>query len=139
MRIVIAPDSFKESLSAPQVAQAIARGVTSVVPQATIISVPMADGGEGSLDAVLAAGNGERRTETVHNALGQPCQADWGLLPNATAFIEMATAAGLAQTPAAQRNPLAATTYGVGQLIMAAVNAGARRIVLALGGSATND
>lgn len=139
MRIVIAPDSFKESLSAPQVAQAIARGVTSVVPHADIISVPMADGGEGSLDAVLAAGNGERRTDTVQNALGQPCEADWGLLPNATAFIEMATAAGLAQIPAGQRNPLAATTYGVGQLIMAAINAGARRIVLALGGSATND
>ncbi|MGE4368671.1 MAG: glycerate kinase [Burkholderiaceae bacterium] len=139
MRVVIAPDSFKESLSARDVAQAIADGVLQVFPQASIVSVPMADGGEGSLDAVLSATGGELRTATVLNALAEPCQADWGWLPGNTAFIEMATAAGLAQTPKSRRNPRAATSYGVGQLIGQALDAGARKIVLGLGGSATND
>ena len=139
MRVVIAPDSFKESLSAWDVAQAIAAGVRDAEPEADIMCVPMADGGEGSLDAVLAATSGERRCARVRNANDQVCEASWAWLGNGTAFIEMAAAAGLEQIPAAQRRPLQATSYGVGQLIRQALDAGARHIVLGLGGSASND
>ncbi|NYT65643.1 glycerate kinase [Alcaligenaceae bacterium] len=139
MRIVIAPDSFKESLSAVAVAQALAAGVHDVIPTADIVCVPMADGGEGSLDVVLAATSGERRTARVMNANGDYVDADWGWLGQGSAFIEMAAAAGLEQIPVQQRQPLTATTYGVGQLVSHALDAGARRIMLALGGSATTD
>lgn len=139
MRVVVAPDSYKESLSAAGVANAIAQGVRDADPQAEILCVPMADGGEGSLDAVLAATGGERRQTTVRNANGQACEASWGWLGQQTAFIEMAAAAGLEGIPANARKPLQASTYGVGQLILQALDAGARRIVLGLGGSATTD
>ncbi len=139
MRIVIAPDSFKESLSAAGVAQAIAQGVRDVMPQADIVCVPMADGGEGSLDAVLAATGGQRRSARVVDANNQPCDADWGWLGDGKAFIEMAAAAGLERIPVSARRPVQATSYGVGQLIGEALDAGARHIVLGLGGSATND
>lgn len=139
MRVVIAPDSFKESLSAWGVAQAIANGVRDVLPDADIVCVPMADGGEGSLDAVLVATDGERRVAQVQNANNQACEASWAWLGNGSAFIEMAAAAGLEQIPPAERQPLHATSYGVGQLIRQALDAGARHIVLGLGGSATND
>ncbi len=139
MRIVIAPDSFKECLSAAEVAEAIASGVKEALPQADIACVPMADGGEGSLDAVLAATGGERKTLDVLDANGQPTQASWAWLGEGRAFIEMAAAAGLEQIPPLERRPLQASSFGVGQLIQAAVEAGARHIVLGLGGSATND
>ncbi|HUH60023.1 MAG TPA: glycerate kinase [Candidimonas sp.] len=139
MRVVVAPDSFKESLSAEKVAQAIADGVRDALPSATILCVPMADGGEGSLDAVLAASGGERRLGQVSNANGHVVEAGWGWLGDGNAFIEMAAAAGLEQIPVQQRKPLEATSYGVGQLIQQALDAGARRIVLGLGGSACND
>ncbi|HUG60163.1 MAG TPA: glycerate kinase [Candidimonas sp.] len=139
MRVVIAPDSFKESLSASDVAQAIASGVRDVLPNADIVCVPMADGGEGSLDAVLAATGGERRQANVQNANNKVCEASWAWLGKGSAFIEMAAAAGLEQIPPAERRPLQATSYGVGQLIGQALDAGAHHIVLGLGGSATND
>lgn len=139
MKIVIAPDSFKESLSAPEVAQAIARGIKHAAPQAHILCIPMADGGEGTVAAVLAATQGEARINTVQNALGQPIEAQWGWLPNQTAVIEMAAAAGLEHIAAHDRDPMRATSYGVGELIKHALDAGAKHIVLGLGGSATND
>ncbi len=139
VRVVVAPDSFKESLSAARVAQAIAEGVREAAPSAHILCVPMADGGEGSLDAVLAATSGERRTATVQNANGEPCEASWGWLGDRTAFIEMAEAAGLERIPTHARRALHAGTFGVGQLVLRALDAGARRIVLGLGGSATTD
>lgn len=139
MKIVIAPDSFKESLSAPQVAEAIARGVKHAAPQAHIICVPMADGGEGTVNAVLAATQGEERVHTVSNALGHPIDAAWGWLDNQTAVIEMAAAAGLEHISATSRDPMKATSAGVGELIRHALDAGAKHIVLGLGGSATND
>ena len=139
MKIVIAPDSFKESLSAPEVAAALARGAKRAAPLAQIICIPMADGGEGTVQAVLGATQSERHSHLVQNALGQPIQAQWALLPNQTAVIEMATAAGLEHISVTERDALRATTYGVGQLIKQALDAGARHIVLGLGGSATND
>lgn len=139
MRIVVAPDSYKESLCAVDVAAAIGEGIRLAAPDAEVIAVPMADGGEGSLDAVLAATGGERRHATVRDANGRPCRAAWGWLGDATAFIEMAEAAGLERIPRAERRPLDASTYGVGQLVLEALDAGARRIVLGLGGSATTD
>jgi glycerate 2-kinase len=139
MKIVIAPDSFKESLSAQDVAQAIAAGIRDVLPDAEIACVPMADGGEGTLDAVLAATHGVRHRVEVRDALLRPRQAHWGWLPDSTAFIEMAEAAGLEHISPPDRDPAIADTYGVGQLMIAALDAGASTIVLTAGGSATND
>lgn len=139
MKIVIAPDSFKESLSAPDAAAAIERGIKQAYPDARTVCVPMADGGEGTVEAVLAATGGQWRTASVQGALGESLEAPWGWLNDATAVIEMAAAAGLEQTPPDRREPLRASSVGVGQLILAALDAGAKRIILGLGGSATND
>jgi len=139
MRVVIAPDSFKESLSAAGVAEAVAQGVRDVAPDAQVICVPMADGGEGSLDAVLDATGGERRSLQVRDAMGRACQASWGWLGEGRAFVEMAAAAGLESIAPGDRDALRASTFGVGQLICDAVQAGATHIVVGLGGSATND
>jgi glycerate kinase len=139
MKIVIAPDSFKESLSAAEVAQAIAAGVRRAAPDAHIVCLPMADGGEGTLDAVLAATGGQRREIEVRGALGEVRRAGWGWLGEGRAVVEMAQAAGLELTPAAQREPMRASSHGVGELIRAALDAGAAHIVLGLGGSATTD
>lgn len=139
MRVVIAPDSFKESLSASGVAQAIAEGIKAACPEAETICIPMADGGEGSLDAVLAATGGERRAARVRNANGQEVDAAWGWLGNGRAFVEMATAAGLEQIAPKDRRVLDASSFGVGQLIAEALRAGATHIIMGLGGSASND
>lgn len=139
MKIVIAPDSFKESLSAPEVAQAIARGWLAVYPDAEIALCPMADGGEGTVDAVLAAAGGERRELSVMGPLATPVNAHWGWLGDGTAVIEMAAASGLHWVPSAQRDARVTSSYGTGELITAALDAGATRIILGLGGSATND
>ncbi|AOB30304.1 glycerate kinase [Bordetella sp. H567] len=139
MKIVIAPDSFKESLSAPEAAAAIARGVRAACADADIVTIPMADGGEGTVAAVLAAAGGQWRSTDVTDALGAMAPAAWGWLGADTAVIEMAAAAGLEQVPVERRDPLRATSRGVGELMRAALDAGARRIILGLGGSATND
>lgn len=139
VKIVIAPDSFKESLSAPDAARAIERGVRQAWPAAHTVRVPMADGGEGTVQAVLAASGGQARQVRVRNALGRPVVAEWGALPDGTAVIEMAAAAGLEAIPPAERDPLVADTHGVGELIRAALDAGATRLILGLGGSATID
>jgi glycerate kinase len=139
MKIVVAPDSFKESLSAPEVALAIERGIKRALPHAMVVRVPMADGGEGTVEAVLGATTSERRVNTVLDALGRPIQATWARLPEDTAVIEMACAAGLEHIKPAERDPMHATSYGVGELIRCALDSGAQHIVLGLGGSATND
>lgn len=139
MKIVIAPDSFKESISAPAAAEAIARGVKAAIPGAQTVCVPMADGGEGTVEAVLAAASGEARMQTVNDALGHKVDAVWGMLADGTAIIEMAAASGLELIAPARRDPMRASSHGVGELILAALNAGARHIILGLGGSATND
>ncbi len=140
MKIVIAPDSFKDSLSAQAVATAIASGLADVWPTAELIQCPMADGGEGTIEAVLAACNGQLMSAEVCGPLQNPVQAHWGWLPHSrTAIIEMAMASGLQLLTLEQRNACITTTYGTGQLIAEALDAGAQRVILAIGGSATND
>ncbi|WP_296256183.1 MULTISPECIES: glycerate kinase [unclassified Pseudomonas] len=140
MKIVIAPDSFKDSLSAQAVAQAVAGGLREVWPDAQLVECPMADGGEGTIEAVLAACGGQWMTTKACGPLGQPTQAQWGWLAQTrTAIIEMAMASGLQMLTHAQRDATVTTTFGTGQLIAAALDAGAQRVILAIGGSATND
>lgn len=140
MKIIIAPDSFKDSLSAEGVAQAIAEGLAQVWPDAELVQCPMADGGEGTVDAVLAACKGQLRHHVVRGPLGTAVEAHWGWLADShTAIIEMAEASGLQLVPPGQRDACTTTTHGTGELIRAALDAGAERIILAIGGSATND
>lgn len=140
MNIVIAPDSFKDSLSAQGVAQAIASGLREVWPDARLVECPMADGGEGTIEALLAACGGQWMSNQVSGPLGEPAQAQWGWLADSrTAIIEMAMASGLQMLTLEQRDARVTTTFGTGQLIAAALDAGAQRIILAIGGSATND
>lgn len=140
MKIVIAPDSFKDSLSAEKVADAIAAGLADIMPHAQLIKCPMADGGEGTVEAIVAAGNGQLRRNHVQGPLGAPIEAHWGWLPDShTAIIEMAEASGLQLLKPEQRNACITSTFGTGELIKAALDAGARRVILAIGGSATND
>jgi glycerate kinase len=140
VRYLVAPDSFKESLDAPAVAQAIGRGIAAARPGAVIDHCPMADGGEGTVQALVAATDGQMRCATVKGPLGDPVEAHWGILGDGdTAVIEMAEAAGLHRLTVCRRDPTRATTFGVGQLILAALEAGCRRIILGIGGSATSD
>ncbi|OBC09263.1 glycerate kinase [Mycobacterium sp. 852013-50091_SCH5140682] len=137
MRIVIAPDKFKGSLGAEEAAQCLAAGIREARPDAATTVVPMADGGEGTLDAALANGY-ERREAVVHGPLGAPVQASFALRGD-EAVVELAVASGLALVPADRRDALAASSRGTGELIAAALDAGATRIVLAIGGSASTD
>ncbi|MCJ8203916.1 glycerate kinase [Pseudomonas sp. RGM2987] len=140
MKIIIAPDSFKDSLSAQGVADAIARGLAQVWPDARLIKCPMADGGEGTVESVLAACNGQWRRNRVQGPLGVAVEARWGWLSESrTAIIEMAEASGLQLVPPGQRDACISSTYGTGELIRAALDEGAGRVILAIGGSATND
>src|SRR2546430_2317676 len=140
MRIVIAPNAFKGSLSALDAAEAIAEGVRIVAAAADLVLVPIADGGDGPVDALVAATHGERRTLRVRGPLGDPVDAGYGLIDaGATAVIEMAKAAGLALVPPAKRDPRITSTYGVGELLQHAYDAGARHFIVGIGGSATND
>lgn len=140
MKIVIAPDSFKDSLSAEGVAAAIARGIAGVLPAAQLVCCPMADGGEGTMDAIVAACHGEVRKLSVQGPLGREVSAQWGWLGETrTAIIEMAQASGLQLLELDERDACRSSTFGTGQLIGAALDAGAERIILAIGGSATND
>ncbi|MCC6076639.1 glycerate kinase [Pseudomonas sp. GCM10022188] len=140
MKVVIAPDSFKESLSATQVAAAIAGGLREVWPEAELLCRPMADGGEGTLTALIAATGGEYRETIVRDPLGEPVAAGWGWIEEShSAVIEMAAASGLHLVPEIYRDVLVACTHGTGELIRAALDAGATRIILGFGGSATND
>lgn len=137
---VLAPDSFKESLSAKDVCQAMALGIRQVFPDANITHVPMADGGEGSTEAVVDATGGKLMSHIVQGPLGEPVEGQIGLHGNGTsAFIEMASASGLHLVPSDQRNPLYTSTYGTGELIVECLELGIRDIMVGLGGSATND
>jgi glycerate kinase len=140
MKIVIAPDSFKDSLSAQGVADAIALGLAQVWPDALLIKCPMADGGEGTVESILAACEGELQRTQVRGPLGTTVEAAWGWLPQShTAIIEMAEASGLQLVPPGKRDACFSSTFGTGELIRAALDVGAQRVILAIGGSATND
>ena len=138
MKIVIAPDSFKESLTALQVADAIEAGMREIWPKATYVKVPVADGGEGTVQAMIDATGGRRVDVRVTGPLGQTVDAFYGEA-GGIAVIEMAAASGLEGVPPDLRDPRTATSRGTGELIGAALDAGARRFVLGVGGSATND
>lgn len=140
MKVVIAPDSFKESLSAREAAEAIQAGLEKVWPNGHFVKVPMADGGEGTVKALVDATGGQVIEKEVTGPLGRPVRAFYGMLGDGeTAVIEMAAAAGLHLVPPSERRPTAATTYGVGELIRAALDRGARHLIIGLGGSATID
>lgn len=139
MRICIAPDKFKGSLSASEAAHAIARGIARALPQAELILVPVADGGDGTARALVDALGGRMVSAEVTGPDGRRVNAAYGMLDPQTAVIELAQASGLALVGAGANDPLRATTRGTGELIAAAIDAGAKRIILAIGGSATND
>jgi glycerate kinase len=139
MRFVIAPQEFKGSLTAAQAAGAIAAGVRDAVPGADLDLAPMSDGGPGLVDAMLSARGGRRIDSPAHDPLMRPMLAAWALLPDGTAVIEMAAASGLVLLSADERDPLVATTYGTGELVRAALDRGAARIIVGVGGSATVD
>jgi len=137
---VIAPDSFKECLDAVAVCAAIARGVRLAAPDCEIVEVPMADGGEGTVDAMVAAMGGEFVEIEATGPLGEPVSARYGLFDGgSSAVIEMAAASGLPLVPAAKRNPLITTTYGTGEMVRSALDHGARHLIIGIGGSATVD
>src|SRR5699024_5916957 len=140
MKIVIAPDSFKESMTALEAATAIKMGFDKVLPNAEYIKVPMADGGEGTVQSLVDATNGRIIYETVTGPLGDPVDAFYGLTGDGkTAVIEMAAASGLHLVSEEKRNPLKTTTKGTGELIRKALNKGVKHLIIGLGGSATND
>ena len=140
MRIVIAPDSYKGSVSAVDVARAMERGVLKIFPDAEIHKIPIADGGEGTVEALVAATDGQVRQCEVTGPLGERIVANWGVLGDGvTAVMEMASASGLPLVAREKRNPRTATTYGTGELMCAILDAGLRKIIMGIGGSATND
>lgn len=140
MIIVVAPDSFKESLTSVEAAAAMAAGIHDVVPAAEVVEVPMADGGEGTVVAVTTALGGELRTSTVAGPAGARVTASWGFVPDThTAVVELAEAAGIHLVPEARRAIWTAGTAGVGELLGLALDAGASTVIVGLGGSVTND
>ncbi|BAX68635.1 glycerate kinase [Latilactobacillus sakei] len=140
MKIVLAPDSFKNSVTAIEASHAMRAGFEKVFPKATYVEVPMADGGEGTVQSMVDATGGRFLTAEVVNSLGQKVTAQYGILGDReTAVIEMAAASGIQFINEQTRNPLVTTTYGTGQLIEAAVKQGVKTIIIGLGGSATND
>ena len=140
MKIVIAPDSYKESLSALEVASAIEAGFREIFPEADYVKIPVADGGEGTVEAMVAATQGNIVRLTATGPLGKPVDAFYGLSGDErTAFIEMAAASGLELVPAAQRDPLITTSFGTGELIKDALDRGVDHVIIGIGGSATND
>jgi glycerate kinase len=140
MKIIIAPDSFKESLSSLEVARQIEAGFREIFPEAEILKLPVADGGEGTVEALVAATGGEIRKVRVSGPLGTPVEAFYGVCGNGrTAVVEMAAASGLAMVPPDRRNPLLTSSFGTGQLIRQALDDGLGHLIIGIGGSATND
>ncbi len=140
MQVIVAPDSFKGSISAVGAVKAMERGIKKVYPEARVVTVPIADGGEGTVEALIMATKGQYFHETVVGPLGDTVSAVWGLLGDGkTAIIEMAAASGLTLVPKGKLNPAITTTYGTGQLIKAALDQGIQRLIIGIGGSATND
>ena len=139
MKIVIAPDSFKGSLSAEAFCKVVGREAEEVFESAEIIELPVSDGGEGMVDSLLAVTGGERITKRVKGPLFEEIDAEYGILEGGAAVIEMAAASGLPLVPEEKRNPMETTTYGTGELMLDALERGCREIILGIGGSATTD
>lgn len=140
MKVIIAPDSFKECLSAKEVANVIAEGIMAEIPDAECVCVPVADGGEGTMEALVDATHGRVIPVTVAGPLGEQVNAQFGLLGDQqTAVVEMASASGIELVPPQERDPLKATSYGTGELIKRALEENISKIIVAIGGSATND
>lgn len=139
MKIVVAPDSFKECLSSREVSKSISRGIKKVLPLTTIVEIPISDGGEGLIDALVDS-TGKTVLVTVKDPLLRNIQAEYGILEDGvTAVIEMAKASGLELLSEAEKNPMITSTYGTGQLILDALNKGCSKLIIGIGGSATND
>ncbi len=151
MKIVVAPDKFKGSLSSLEVAKAIERGIKKAVPEAEVVLCPLADGGEGTVETLVTASGGRIVAKKVTGPLGEPVEAFFGLLPSSSSVVsrqssvspvgvvEMAAASGLHLVPPEKQNPLLTTTYGTGELIKAALDEGCQKIFVGIGGSATTD
>lgn len=139
MKIIVSPDSFKGSLSASQAAESIGTGVRRAAPDAEIVLIPLADGGEGTVESFVTAVGGRILAVTATGPMGTPVDAFIGLLGDGTAVVEMAAASGLTLVPDRKRDPMLATSYGTGELITAALDAGCTNLILGIGGSATND
>ncbi|WP_088006061.1 glycerate kinase [Indiicoccus explosivorum] len=140
MKIIIAPDSFKGSLAAPDVCRAVKKGVLAVFPGADVTELPLADGGEGTMESMVRASGGQFIQREVRGPLGEPVRAAFGVLGDGeTAVIEMAQASGLTLVADGERNPLTASSFGTGELIQAALDLGYRKFIVGIGGSATND
>ena len=140
MKIVIAPQAFKGSISALDAAEAMRKGILAVFPDADAVLVPVADGGDGTLETLVEGSDGEIRDAQVTGPLGERRPAQWGAMGDGvTAVIEMARTSGLALVPLDRRDPLNATTYGLGEIVRAALDDGFRRFIMGIGGSATND
>ncbi|UCC67306.1 MAG: glycerate kinase [Armatimonadota bacterium] len=133
MNIIVAPDSFKGSLTAAEAADAIVQGVRDVLPEAEIVSIPLADGGEGTVEALVLATKGRFVHQKVTGPMGDPLKATFGVLgDDVTGVVEMAAAAGLPLVPPEQRNPLLASSYGVGELMLGALEEGCTRLIVGL-------
>lgn len=140
VQIIVAPDSFKGSMSAVDVANAMEKGILSVFTDAQVIKLPIADGGEGTTETLVSATGGHFMKTEVMGPLGNAVEAVWGILGDGkTAVLEMAAASGLTLITKEERNPQITTTYGTGQLIKAALDQGIRKLIIGIGGSATND
>ncbi|NWO18292.1 glycerate kinase [Leptotrichia trevisanii] len=140
MKVVISPDSFKESMSAKEVCDCVERGILSIFPEWEIKKVPMADGGEGTLESLIDATNGKIYNEETLNPLGEKIISKYGILGDKNiAIIEMASTSGIELIPSEKRNPYITTTYGTGQLMLKALDHDVERIILGIGGSATTD
>ncbi len=139
MKILVASDSFKGTFSSLEVAGLIEKGVKRAMPEAEVRSVPVADGGEGTVDAIVQACGGEYIDVPVHGPLGDTVTARYGITGDGTAVIEMSAASGICLVPREKLNPLLASTYGTGELVIDAINRGCKKIIIGIGGSATND
>lgn len=139
MKIIVAPDSFKGNMRSTQVCEIIRQAILRELPDAEVQTFPMADGGEGTVDAVVAATGGSIRTLKVCGPLGDPVEARYGVLPDGTAIMEMAAASGIELVPSEQLDPMAATTYGTGELLRHLLSEGHASVVMGIGGSATVD
>ena len=139
MKVVCAIDSFKGSISGIEAGEAAALGIKDAYPDAEVVICPVADGGEGTTAAIVSGAGGELRISRVSDPLGRIIDASWGLLPSGAAVIEMSSAAGITLVSDEERNPLESDTYGVGELIISALDLGVRNFLIGIGGSATND